>query len=138
MTVTYLKDSRIEVEDPHDALLLRLAGILLYDWQGKHAFFDAKDELERADEYCKINFTAVFPVQKNQYMPERRLYVPADVARLLVTNTSDGGIGWDYLYASMIADGDILRFESWDDEEYIYMRRHNDRWNLLPEIEMEK
>lgn len=129
MTVTYLKDGRIEVKDPHDALLLQLAGIKLVNkWNLEDWRFDGK-EWGVFNEYLQTF---------NRAYLDQTLYVPAEVARLLVTNTSDGGIGWDYLYASMIAEGDILRFESWDDEEYIYMRRDNDRWNLLPDIEMEK
>lgn len=132
MTVTYLKDGRIEVKDAHDALLLQLAGIKLVDASGQEWIF--LEQSWGVLEYCNnLNHWLC-----NKKAPQETLYVPADVARLLVTNTSDGGIGWDYLYASMIAEGDILRFESWDDEEYIYMRRYNDRWNLLPDIEMER
>ena len=133
MTVTYLKDGRIEVKDAHDALLLSLAGIDMDYSKGNKVHY-----CEKSSKWGVVTDSLFFKFIDVLRLDCLPLYVPADVARLLVTNTSDGGIGWDYLYASMIAEGDILRFESWDDEEYIYMRRHNDRWNLLPEIEKER
>lgn len=128
MTVTYLKDGRIEVDKPYDALLLQLAGIRLVNkWNLEDWRFDGK-EWGVFNEYLQTF---------NRAYLDQTLYVPADVAQVLVYNTPENGFSWDYLFANMIADGDILRFRSWDDEDDVYMRRHNDRWNLLPEIEIE-
>jgi len=130
MTVTYLKDGRIEVKDPRDALLLRLAGIVIETFEGKIAPIVAADKLKAESSGYNYNIImeAQFPIMPNQYMPETRLYVPADVAKGL---TNKNCTQW------LLGD-DIASFEEYHSEDIVYMRRHNDRWNLLPEIEMEK
>lgn len=139
MTVTYLKDGRIKVDKAYDAILLTLAGIRLESYKRKWKFPYAKIKARLIGEEKKLVCECNFPLSPNhnEHTPNKALYVPADVARGLVTNTSDGGVVWDYLYGIRIADGDILKFDTWDDEDSVYMRRHNDRWNLLPEIEIE-
>lgn len=117
MTVKFLKDGRIEVKDPHDARLLQMAGVYLTESDGSRprAFaWDAGDNV---------------PV-----------YVPANVARGLVVLDDDllGGIRWGEDAHIISCSHNGLNEAKWRCVKFIYIRRHNDRWNLLPDIEMEK
>lgn len=134
MTVTYLKDGRIEVKDPHDALLLSLAGIILTDGRHVYAFARGKWHVDGNI----IHSTFGLP-----------LYVRADVARGFVvcissdSDPEDRNLQRIYWYNARsddpVKEGDIVRFVTEHIERYkVSMRLHNDRWNLLPEIEMEK
>jgi hypothetical protein len=114
MTVTDLKDGRIEVEKPRDALLLSLAGVKLVNkWGLEEWRFDGKE-------------WGVFNEFLNTFNPSRLntiLYVPADVAKEMI-KLHQGQPHWKDCTSTGIRG--------------VYMRRHNDRWNLLPDIEMEK
>lgn len=120
MTVKSLKDGRIEVKDPHDALLLSLAGITLVNenklekWQFNGTRWGVLNKFYDGTEYFN-----------DAWMDNSTtLYVPADVARGLVDEQGNWLEGMD------IAVKQTFR-------NVLFLRYHNDRWNLLPEIEME-
>ena len=131
MTVTYLKDGRIEVKDAHDALLLSLAGIELYsqyeDDEEPTRFIFKEHGWYQEDRPLEWGSSMIC----YQGFPET-LYVPADVARGLVWVTPSGRAVWNAGKHERIKYLEVLR----NDE--VYLIKHNDRWNLLPEIEMEK
>jgi len=116
MTVIYQPDGRIRVDDPHDALLLSLAGVDLFEQHGVQQKFLGT---EWAD--------MLSPQPEPVCYPRLPLYVPAEIAKDLVRK-------WQY-----------LEFCWWDDEIHettvngniIYMKHHNNRWNVLPDIKME-
>lgn len=133
MTVTYLKDGRIEVKDPHDALLLSLAGIPLVNenkleqWQFNGTRWGVLNKFYDGTEYFNDAW-----MDKNT-----TLYVPADVARglvLVLCQILGDLVTWGGEDITMATPSEYLKNPTWDN---IYVRRHNDRWNLLPEIEME-
>lgn len=133
MTVTYLKDGRIEVKNPHDALLLSLAGVKIEYLWGKEWIFDVNkntlpDLCDNEGGFVTNNMWI------DTHLP---LYVPADVARglvLVLCQILGDLVTWGGEDITMATPSEYLKNPTWDN---IYVRRHNDRWNLLPEIEME-
>lgn len=134
MTVIYLKDGRIEVKDPHDALLLSLAGIKL---ETEHEY----NITYVLDDGWIINIDGVeIGTLIEAHMP---LHIPADVANNLIKIYSISGkqfVSWRYFNGGsyFLREGLTLYFtDSAAETASVHMRRHNNRWNLLPDIEME-
>lgn len=119
MTVTYLKEGRIKVANSHDALLLALAGVeLVNEWNLENWRFNGKE-------------WGVFNEYLNTFNPAylcQTLYVPAEVAKELVWITPSGRAIWD------AGENPMIKKIANDN---VHLIKHNDRWNLLPEIEME-
>jgi hypothetical protein len=109
MTVIYQQDGRIRVDDPHDALLLSLAGVGLIDENdSRHVF--AKNQWFSEDHG---------PL--HGYLLDMPLYVPAEVAKELVTAKA---CWWDSSIEGLTVKEDQM----------VQLRIHNNRWNVLPDI----
>jgi hypothetical protein len=123
MTVTYQPDGRIRVDNPHDALLLSLAGVELFEDSGSlWQFYDGKHqdaELFYSGWFVFLSPASVGESFANINLP---LCVPAEVAKDLVSL---------YHYGPEWEGVDIKRVEELGDAALI---EHNNRWHVLPDI----
>jgi hypothetical protein len=144
MTVTYLKDGCIQVTNPHDALLLLLAGVNLVNCDNTVHEPPATENLyqllntDGSATGWKLGDTVMsIQIDPEYKEPNSVLYIPADVARGLVSLNCYDVPTWNT--TGGIEDGSVHQIGSgYDGYDSVFLRRHKDRWNLLPEITMDK
>ena len=134
MTVIYQTDGRIRVDDPHDALLLSLAGVELFDYGNdtyrKWVFSGQSWSVMRMEGHLGGIEGDWLP-----YRPEfpESLYVRKAWAKMHVL------VFYDSIRdtASWNDRRNIKSCSTYDGSFQFQMRHHNNRWHVLPDIKME-